>query len=77
MLCSGCGKDRPEKDFFGKETCYRCKYQEKLNQIDPKKIKKCRQCFAPLRSNRWIYCSQACAHLGERKLKREYWTNQL
>ena len=76
MICKKCGTDRKQEDFLGKETCYRCQYLDKLHTIT-KKTRKCRECKAELDSNRWTYCSPECAKIGEKDLKKNYWTHLL
>lgn len=71
MKCESCLADKDEKDFLGKEICYRCQYRIKIEG----ELRFCRECKRELNSNKWVYCSRDCAKVGEKKMKRKYWTN--
>ena len=76
MICPQCGENRVDKDFLGKEICFKCQYQKKM-ESDEKKVKTCRICHSPIGLHRWVYCSDKCARKGEKALKKDYWTNFL
>lgn len=75
MICPECKEDRNERDFYGKELCYKCIYQYKIkNRIHDKK---CRECGKKVPEPRWIYCSTECGVLGNDKLKKQNWVKRL
>lgn len=78
VICKGCLEERNEKDFLGKDSCYKCQYKKKLEQLDPNSIKLCKGCGCRvLKSNRWRYCSNECQRMAEIQQKKEYWTNHV
>ena len=71
MMCPQCSIERnKEKDFLGKEICYKCQYQKKLK--NPKIKKKCRICSGSLPKNKWVYCKWECADIGMREQKKNW-----
>lgn len=72
MICPHCGEDRSTKDFLGKEFCYRCVYQNKLN-LNQKKCNLCKECKEPILKKRYIFCSNECMQKHHSKKNKLYW----
>jgi hypothetical protein len=77
-ICNSCNVKYEIKDFYGKEYCYKCTYQSKLKLIKvTKKIRKCGICNEILPRNRWKYCCEKCALIGQNIKKAEFWKRNL
>jgi len=79
MKCPSCNVDRKSEDFYGKDRCYKCIYDEKVLNIPPKpyECKKCRICDEQLMTSRPIYCSDECLIQGRANLRSNYWHKKL
>lgn len=75
MNCPLCNEDRIEKDFYGKDECYKCVYKKKLMNLS--RFRKCKMCGKQLQKDKWAYCGNKCAIEGKIKHRIEYWTNQI
>jgi hypothetical protein len=73
MKCIECLAEKEEKDFLGKEICYKCQYKKKIGRSSCRGERKCRTCQRLLLEHRWVYCSKQCANIGGVKMKKEYW----
>jgi hypothetical protein len=71
-ICPECHIEMLDKDFFGKEVCYRCIYKVKMQNQENGKF--CRICRSKINSSRWVYCSTKCSNIGELKMKKDYWS---
>lgn len=68
MRCSGCGNNYDESDFFGKEKCYKCIYNEKVSIKDKKeKCNYCKICKKKVPKGRWIFCSEECSEIEHKE----------
>lgn len=85
QVCYKCKQSHPERDFLGKDTCYKCQYAQKLSLLKPKKMEKekspsreantfCANCEKEIPQGRWTYCSEKCSKV--QKKKRIHWTAQ-
>lgn len=73
MICKGCGSERTENDFLGQDICFRCQYRKKMDDVEKKKVRKCRECSKIIITQRWVYCSLECACNGKKQLDKDYW----
>lgn len=77
MLCPECQETRKESDFLmGNQICYKCVYAKKLASLRTR-TKKCKICKKECEKNRWVYCSKACAEIGEAQQNKVYWATSL
>jgi hypothetical protein len=78
MICPSCDEERKKSDFYGKEKCYKCIYQDKLGKVESKRTDKvCKICGEHCEEGRWSYCSDKCARDGKRTHDANYWTTKL
>lgn len=88
MICNCCNKDLIEKDFLLKQTCcFRCVYLKKIKnkkKEKPIKVCVCRNCKREFTKNleikkrqRTVFCSDACAEIGYKDMKKNHWTRRL
>lgn len=74
MLCVGCNVQRKEKEYFGKETCYKCQYTEKMKNKS-RRANHCKICKELLPKKKWAYCDYECAAKGKEMHRKNYFTN--
>ncbi len=76
--CPKCQRELNEKDFYGKEVCYRCSYELKTEAtIHTLQRQRCRSCEKYVEASRTYYCSAACAKKYEDERKKSPWYKQL
>ncbi|OGT44296.1 MAG: hypothetical protein A3F13_02700 [Gammaproteobacteria bacterium RIFCSPHIGHO2_12_FULL_40_19] len=72
MICPKCNKEFREKDFLGKEKCFKCTYAEKLRVLPILKMR-CRVCGNDVPKGRTKYCSGVCSDHADERRSQEYW----
>jgi len=72
MICPSCEQERTEKDFFGKDSCYKCVYKQKLSVIVIVK-KTCKRCSKDIPEGRRKFCSNLCEKVADAQRNRNYW----
>lgn len=88
MICEDCKKETKNSDFIGNQTCcYHCMYKKKVKELKISKknnTPKCRICNKKLffdenlkKRQRNVFCSEECAHLGQREKSNSHWTRKL
>ena len=76
MICEKCNTDRLEKDFLGKQFCYKCVWKEKTQKNTVKqKVKKCIICDELLSTAQWKYCGIECSKKGHSKMRWHHKVN--
>ena len=76
--CPKCEREYNERDFYGKEVCYRCSYQRKTEaDIHTLQRKRCRACEKPVEASRTYYCSAECAKKHDDDRKKNAWYKKL
>lgn len=79
MKCKKCQQSKPKKDFIRSDKCYRCVYAEKL-KLSIKvatRNRQCKICEQKLPQNRWAYCGEECAAIGDMKRHKNHWSRNL
>ena len=60
---------------MGNKECYKCVYAKKIK--NKKSVAICRICGKSCDPNRWVYCSEECAKLGDIQKNKEYWVRMV
>ncbi len=71
--CPKCDRSHPEEDFFGKDICFKCVWNEKKRE----KVRRCEICLSIIPSSRWTYCSKECAIKGHIIQRPLHWTKKI
>jgi len=76
MICPSCQQDRPEKDFFGKNFCYKCIYKKKASFVVIIK-KTCARCSNEIPKGRRKFCSIMCEKVSDAQRNKNYWFRKI